>query len=53
MAFVHDRAQAQGSGDRRFNRTPGAVKAVRLLDAESAAKLLTRSGGNRQPACVI
>ena len=35
MAFVHDRAAQTGtSGDRRFNRTPGAVKAVRLLDAD-------------------
>jgi hypothetical protein len=32
VAFVDDRPQAQGAG--RFNRTPGAVKAVRLLDAD-------------------
>ena len=30
MAFVHDRVQAEGS-DRRFNRSSGTVKAVRLL----------------------
>jgi len=33
VAFVHERAQAEGT-DRRFNRAPGAVKAVRLLDAD-------------------
>src|SRR3954466_6289894 len=33
VAFVHDRPQAGGS-DRRFNRSSGTVKAVRLLDAD-------------------
>jgi CRP/FNR family transcriptional regulator, cyclic AMP receptor protein len=32
VAFVDNRPQAQGAG--RFNRTPGTVKAVRLLDAD-------------------
>ena len=43
VAFVHDRAQAEGT-DRRFNRTLGAVKAVRLLDADR--DLARRMGTN-------
>jgi len=43
VAFVHERAQAEGT-DRRFNRAPGAVKAVRLLDADR--DLARRLGAN-------
>jgi DNA-binding transcriptional ArsR family regulator len=43
VAFVHERAQAEGT-DRRFNRASGAVKAVRLLDADR--DLARRLGAN-------
>jgi DNA-binding transcriptional ArsR family regulator len=47
VAFVHERAQAEGT-DRRFNRAPGAVKAVRLLDADR--DLARRLGTNASEA---
>jgi CRP/FNR family cyclic AMP-dependent transcriptional regulator len=47
VAFVHDRAETEGT-DRRFNRTPGAVKAVRLLDADR--DLARRLGSNAAEA---
>jgi CRP/FNR family cyclic AMP-dependent transcriptional regulator len=47
VAFVHDRAQAEGS-DRRFNRASGTVKAVRLLDADR--DLARRVGANAAEA---
>jgi len=47
VAFVHERAQAEGT-DRRFNRAPGAVKAVRLLDADR--DLARRMGTNASEA---
>jgi CRP/FNR family cyclic AMP-dependent transcriptional regulator len=47
VAFVHDRAQAEGR-DRRFNRGSGTVKAVRLLDADR--DLARRVGANAAEA---
>jgi CRP/FNR family transcriptional regulator, cyclic AMP receptor protein len=47
VAFVHERAQAEGT-DRRFNRASGAVKAVRLLDADR--DLARRLGTNLSEA---
>ena len=47
VAFVHERAQAEGT-DRRFNRASGAVKAVRLLDADR--DLARRLGTNASEA---
>ena len=44
---MHERAKAQGT-DRRFNRTPGSVKAVRLLDADR--DLARRVGSNLSDA---
>jgi CRP/FNR family cyclic AMP-dependent transcriptional regulator len=53
VAFVQDTSQAQGSTDRRFNRTPGAVKAVRLLDADrDLARRLGASAGDARAAAV-
>jgi CRP/FNR family transcriptional regulator, cyclic AMP receptor protein len=53
VAFVQDTSQAQGSGDRRFNRTPGAVKAVRLLDADrDLARRLGSAAGDARAAAV-
>jgi CRP/FNR family transcriptional regulator, cyclic AMP receptor protein len=43
VAFVHERAQAERT-DRRFNRSSGTVKAVRLLDADR--DLARRLGSN-------
>src|SRR3954449_10425769 len=52
VAFVHERAQAEGT-DRRFNRTPGAVKAVRLLDADrDLARRLGASASDARAAAV-
>jgi hypothetical protein len=54
VAFVQDTSQAQGSTDRqRFNRTPSAVKAVRLLDADrDLARRLGTSAGEARAAAV-
>src|SRR4051812_41720838 len=51
VAFVHERTQAEGT-DRRFKRTPGAVKAVRLLDADRdlARRVGTNAGEARAAA---
>jgi CRP/FNR family transcriptional regulator, cyclic AMP receptor protein len=52
VAFVHDRAQSEGSG-RRFNRSPSAVKAVRLLDADrDLARRLGSSAADARAAAV-
>lgn len=51
VAFVDDRPQAQGAG--RFNRTPGAVKAVRLLDADrDFARRLGNNAGEARAVAV-
>jgi hypothetical protein len=53
VAFVQDTSQAPGSTDRRFNRTPGAVKAVRLLDADrDLARRLGPAAGDARAAAV-
>ena len=49
MAFVHERTQTEDT-DRRFKRTPGAVKAVRLIDADR--DLARRLGSNAAEARV-